>query len=322
MHIEIEEIFHTDNLDRIAVIARSAGHIDRLREQLYAEFMKVACYSTPQQWNRAVRLCETLAIIGWGSHEAVEAHAQQYVNGYPNTFFITPTDEVRFLDAVWKPHDGGMIIDPRLSSLTAMPARTISPVACEKVKLHSQRNWLPKPPVQIVRTLDNCYPSSRAVLQSITTELNPMLLERMRPEEYGNQINRILINCAMSFSDGPHCKTNYIIADESRKLRKSDYYAALLATRDIAEIEREGLYMRPRFDIGPFRKDTGMIYATICFEKEFSHLTVSEQKHTMAGYFMEVVRRISIRQRKLTYNFTPLLTDLLTLLTAWAPPPL
>ncbi|MBD5292088.1 MAG: hypothetical protein HDS23_02405, partial [Bacteroides sp.] len=71
-------------------------------------------------------------------------------------------------------------------------------------------------PIEIVRTLDNCYPGSRAVLDSITESLNPKLRENLRPQRYGNDTLRLIeINTAMSFYDDFHCKTNYIIADES-----------------------------------------------------------------------------------------------------------
>ena len=43
-------------------------------------------------------------------------------------------------------------------------------------------------------------------------------------------------------------------------------------------IEKNGYYLRNRFEFGPFRTDTGKVKAVITLEKEFSELNHSEQK--------------------------------------------
>ncbi|MBD5175465.1 MAG: hypothetical protein HDT06_06565 [Bacteroidales bacterium] len=310
-------VYTTDDLDVLAAKLLAVPQRDKLRSALLAAFQQYNNYSTPAEWNRAVRLCECLAVIGWGDSVGVEAHTETYVNGYPETFFVTPRGAVRYLDAVWRPRNGGIMVAPDLSTVHELPQAEITPVVCQQQPLLSQRNWLPKCPVKIVRTLNNCYPGSRALLDSIDHDLNPMLLDGMRPELYGNSLNRIDLNCAMSFDDGPHCKTNYVIADESLKLRKSEYYGALLEMFNTDEIEQEGLFLRPRFDIGPFRKATGRVFATIVFEKEFSALPLTEQKRRMAGYFLTAIDRIAARRKKLGYNFTQMRTDFESILDRW-----
>lgn len=155
-------------------------------------------------------------------------------------------------------------------------------------------------PIEIVRTLDNCYPGSRAVLDSITNSLNPRLEDELRPRLYGTAVRRIVINTAMGFYDDYHCKTNYIIADETQKLRVAEYYPTLLTMYDEDEIEREGLFLRPRYQIGPLRKDTGIVYVTIVFEKAFSFLPEKEQKRLMSEYFLTSVSRIARRKKNST----------------------
>ena len=99
-------------------------------------------------------------------------------------------------------------------------------------------------PIKIVRTLDNCYSGSRSVLDGITNALNPRLAEKLQPTLYGDDtLRRIEINTAMSFYDDFHCKTNYIIADESLKLRQSDYYETLLTMYSEEEVDKEGLFL-------------------------------------------------------------------------------
>ena len=173
-------------------------------------------------------------------------------------------------------------------------------------------------PIRIVRTLDNCYPNSRAVLDSITNTLNPRLVEELQPALYGNDtLRQIEINTAMSFYDDFHCKTNYIIADDSLKLRHSDYYATLLTMHTEEEIDQEGLFLRPRYQIGPLNKRTGRIYATIVFEKSFSFLSEKEQKRVMSEYFLTVVDRIAQRKKKLNYDFPLLKSDFKRILDWW-----
>lgn len=140
----------------------------------------------------------------------------------------------------------------------------------QDIRLESQRNWIPKNPVWIRRTIDNCYENSKAVIESVDKELKPELDRRMRPEMYGCAINRIIINCSYSYYDHDHCKTNYIIADEKLKLKQKDFYRTLLTMFTRQEIEKNGYYLRNRFEFGPFRADTGKIRIGLCLEKEFS----------------------------------------------------
>lgn len=172
-------------------------------------------------------------------------------------------------------------------------------------------------PIEITRTLDNCYPGSRAVLDSITKVLNPKLCAELRPGLYGNALRQIEINTAMSFYDDFHCKTNYVIADESLKLRPSEYYGTLLTMFPERKIESEGLFLRPRYQIGPLRKDTGLVYVTIVFEKAFSFLPEREQKRKMSEYFLESVMRIARRKKKLDYDFPLLIADFERVLNRW-----
>ena len=173
-------------------------------------------------------------------------------------------------------------------------------------------------PIVIVRTLDNCYRGSRAVLDSISDDLNPRLQAELLPQRYGcDTLRCIEINTAMSFYDDFHCKTNYVIADESLGLRRSEFDEALACMFSEDKIEREGLFLRPRFQIGPLSKRTGMVYVTIVFEKAFSFMPRMEQKRVMADYFLTAVKRIALRKRNLNYNFALLIADFSSVLDWW-----
>lgn len=311
-------IFSDLSIMELKEIIESLPDREKAKKQLHEEFLKYCYYNTAEEWNRAVRLCECLAIIGWGEVEGVEALKGRWVNGYPSTGFFTSRGEQRYRFAVWVRKNGGITIDPyTLRDQTDSQIKSLSRVVSRDVKLASQRNWLPKCPVECTRVMLNCYPGSAGVVKSIVNDLNRMLMDGMRPERYGNLINYILIFCVMSFYDNDYCKTNLVIADENMKLKKNEYDAVLHSMFSSKEIEDQGLYLRPRYEIGPLRKDTGKVYVTISFEKEFSFKSEVEQKRLMAHYFLTAVKRIADRQKKSAYNFDLMLEDFGRILNCW-----
>ena len=50
----------------------------------------------------------------------------------------------------------------------------------------------------------------------------------MRPELYGQAVNKIILKCSFSYYDHVCCKCNYVIADEKLKLRQKELYPKLL----------------------------------------------------------------------------------------------
>lgn len=153
-------------------------------------------------------------------------------------------------------------------------------------------------PICLTRGISNCYENSKPVIESLEKELKPELNHRMRPELYGDAVNEIILNCSFSFYDHYHCKTNYIIADESLKLKQKDFYPALLNMFTEKEIEDNGYYLRNRFSYGPFKPGTGRIRAGIVFEKAFSELPRQKQKQLLCTYFIHAVQQITSRLGK------------------------
>ncbi len=288
-------IFEAEDLSELESILLSYSDADSLRENLYDEFMKCVTVSDACMWNKAVRICEALAIIGWGGHEAVEALKGVYFNGYPMTYFLNRYGESRFNSKVWHQTNEN-----------------------RNVKLDSQRNWIAKNPIWIMRGIDNCYPNTRPVIESIEKVLQPELDKRMRPELYGKAVNRIILNCSYSFFDNKCCKTNYIIADEKLKLKQKDFYATLLTMYSEREIDERGLYLRNRFTHGPFRRDTGKTRSVIVFEQEFSEQSHQEQKRIFCEHVTTALTDICRRLKpKVNYNFELMMTDFLSILHEW-----
>ena len=229
-----QKIFEIEDLKELEEFLQSQSEIEQLRERLFAEFLKYADYKNAGEWNKAVRLCESLAIIGWGNHEPVEALRGQFFNGNPATCFQNKFGETRFVDAIWSKRVNGFTMEQGRTSYCFSPDDPNQKQSVfweyeikediQDIRLESQRNWIPKNPVWIKRTIGNCYENSKVVIESVDKELKPELDRRMRPEIYGRAINRIIINCSYSYYDHDHCKTNYIIADEKLKLKQKDFY--------------------------------------------------------------------------------------------------
>ena len=102
-----QKIFEIEDLKELEEFLQSQSEIEQLRERLFAEFLKYADYKNAGEWNKAVRLCESLAIIGWGNHEPVEALRGQFFNGNPATCFQNKFGETRFVDAIWSKRVNG-----------------------------------------------------------------------------------------------------------------------------------------------------------------------------------------------------------------------
>ncbi|MCI8999150.1 MAG: hypothetical protein HFJ95_09180 [Muribaculaceae bacterium] len=323
----MERIFEISGLDDLREYLDGKPDKDALREQLYGEFLKLSRYRNASEWNTVVRLCEALAIVGWGSHEPLEAIRGMWFNGNPETYFLNRYSKPRFLDAVWSKRKDGFAIDYNMSFFHGSQDAPLDKAErlsggigeTQDVTLCSQRNWIPKNPLFIVRGLSNCYEGSKPVIESIENELVPQLKCGMRPELYGNAIDMLILELIFSFYDDYYCKTNYIIADESLKLKRKDFYPKLLEMYSEKEIEDNGYYLRNRFTYGPFRRDTGRARVEIVFEKEFSQLPAQEQKLLLCRYMLHAVEQMAKRlERKISYDFPLLISDFKSILDRWS----
>ena len=140
----------------------------------------------------------------------------------------------------------------------------------------------------------------------------------MRPELYGSSIDTITLNLSFSFYDNYHSKTNYIIADESLKLKQKDFYPKLLELYSEKEIQDNGYYLRNRFSFKPFRKESGTTRVDIVLEKEFSQLSDLRQKQLLSEYLLHAVEHVAQRlDKKIAYDFPLRISDFKLILNSW-----
>jgi hypothetical protein len=321
--MNINSIYEIENLDELETLL-SKYNTAEITEQLFAEFLKYCEYKNVSDWNKAVRLCECLAITGWGGHEPVQAVRGTFFNGNPETDFYNKFRETRYVSAIWSKRKNGFTMENDRAFYLYSPnvpskqsGKYPATECIEDIKLLSQRNRILCNPICFIRTIGNCYKNSKAVIESIENSLQANLDKNMTPEKYGRAINSIVFNLCFSFYDNGSCKTNYIIADEKLNLKQKDFYPALLKIYRRAEIEKNGYYLRNRYEYGNFRN--GIFRVSIHFERELSDMENQEQKEKMAFHIEEALGVVigKLKKKQLKYNFDLMQDDFLKIINEW-----
>lgn len=291
----------------------------RQRGSLLREFWKVCRYTNAAEWNRAVRLCEALAIVGWGECEPVEA-----CSGEDWTAFRNRYEENRFVSADWSKRKGGTTIRPGSATYHASPDQPGATgdfptvVNVQDLKLASQRNWIPKNPIRLYQWLDGSDSTTRKLVESVNNQLVPDLDRRMQPEAYGQSIDRIWIDFYFCTTLSG-CRETFVVIDDDVRLSSIQLHKRLLTMYSAAQIKRENLFLRKRYDYGIFQADKGTMKATLHFPQEFNALSLPAQKREFAHHLSAVVSGVVDRLagRDLRYDFAAMRSDFEAILDAW-----
>lgn len=261
------KILESTDLIALENLLTSQPDINALRAMIFDEFLMVADYKNAQDWNKAVRLCECLAIIGWGEHTPLEALRGKFYNGSPMTCFADKMGKRHFVDAIWSKRKNGLTLAQGNTSYHQSPNQLSDkqtllndyPVneIVQDLALNSQRNWIAKSPIWVNRNVSCCYENSKAVNDSLFNDLQPLLNSKMRPGIYGKCINYITLIVSLSYHNEYGVKENYIITDTDKKLSDKEAYQLLHTMYSAETIKENGYYLRNRFEFGRFNKDTG-----------------------------------------------------------------
>ncbi|MEZ4921405.1 MAG: hypothetical protein R2792_20085 [Saprospiraceae bacterium] len=329
----MDELYNIDDLDKMVAFLKRHDDLDALRKTLLTEFLKYADYKNGTEWNRAVTLCECLALIGWGKHEPLEATRGMFFNGSPTTTFLNKFRKPRFVNAMWSKRKNGFTMEPGRTSFYFSPddpnqKQTILsdyPVQglIQNVKLKTQRNWISKNPIRIRRAISNCYENSKEVIESIEQDLQLALDQTMQPEKYGDKINQIFFNCHFSYAIDNH-QANYVICEDTKKLSPENTRLELNKLCPPNELVQKQHYLTNRFKFGSFRSDTGRLYTDIYFEKAFSELSHQEQKEQFSEHASTALQTIisRLKKKKLAYNLDQMLEDFTLILEEWKKKPM
>lgn len=314
----LEAIFAIGTLEELRQhLDSSAGR--RLRGALLREFWKVCRYSNAEEWNRAVRICEALAIVGWGDCEPVEAYCGENWTVFRNRF-----DESRFVSADWSKRKGGVTIAPGRATYNASPDQSgitgdfATALCVQDLKLASQRNWIPKNPIRLYQWLDSSDASTRKLVDSVQDRLFAALERQMKPDTYGSAIDRIWIDYYFCTHLRGNKQTIIVIDDDSR-MSSVQLHKRLLTMYSAAEIKRDNLFLRKRYDYGIFQAEKGVMKVTLHFPREFNKLSLPAQKREFAQHLSTAVSGVVERLtgRDLDYDFGKMQRDFKAILGRW-----
>jgi len=114
------ELFKIETLEELENFLATQNQ-DEIRSEMLELFYRFCMYRNVSEWNKAVRLCEGLAITGWGDHEPVQAVRGKFFNGNPVTGFINKYSQDRFLDAIWSKRNTGFTLEQGRASYHFSP---------------------------------------------------------------------------------------------------------------------------------------------------------------------------------------------------------
>ncbi|MDC3379142.1 hypothetical protein OAX78_02555 [Planctomycetota bacterium] len=194
----MQQVLALDSLDDVRALLASRSEV-RARKTLLTAFARFVDYRNAREWNDLVRLCEALAIVGWGEREPVEATCARWVNGAFYTQLSDRLFQQRYLSARWLNHQGTFVLDPSHRVYYASPDRpshpalssaefaaahpTVDRTDCGVSALASQRNPLPKNPLRLTRAGN--YDRAFGPIVKALADLRGRLDRELRPEHYG-----------------------------------------------------------------------------------------------------------------------------------------
>src|SRR5580765_3492783 len=105
----LKQIAAQPSIESLQACLTSRRNTVKVRRALLDELAKVIEYNEALEWAAAVRICEALAIVGWGDRERVDA-----VSGFNGdcweTYFVNGTDELRFRQGRWSKRKAGWVL--------------------------------------------------------------------------------------------------------------------------------------------------------------------------------------------------------------------
>lgn len=311
--MKLDTILKSETLEQLKQRLLQAGH-EAIRPELLREFFSLVEYRNARQWNRLVRVCEALAIVGWGECEPVEASADKWIDGQYFTKLSNAQFEERYLCAGWRRAGDSFLVDGGGCCYHASKDRSerskmdwkqcldnLPPADLKNYGvrvLERQRNPLPKNPIRISRYISNQYPT----FDPLTKEINRLRKEldrRLRPAAYGENFGYLGIACSFSF------KLSDYFHDES----------------DVPPGFKERYWIRPRVKIGRLSKCKGelRLVAQRHFPAAFAELPFTQQKQQFSDDLLEIIDAFAVRLRakKIAYDMDMLRNDVVKILKKW-----
>lgn len=298
----MNNIYEYETIEELKEFLKS-GSSNELRINLLKEFDKLVNYKNIKEWNKLVRICESLAIIGWGEREAFEATAEKWINGS----FYTEIRNKYFEQKLewskgWSKQKDTFVIYENESDKTDYGIS----------KFASLRNKLPKSPIRWSRS-GNYQKSLQPLIDSLEILRNKVIRET-RPEIYGNSFSYIGLNLYFSNHDSGDLtvRSEYFHKEEDVPVNLKDK-------------KNEGgmpaYYIRPKFKIGRLstKNNELKLVATRHYTREFGELELNKQKLILKTDFIKVIDILSekLKKKKVKYDTDLLRLDVIKIFSEW-----
>ncbi|MEW4453756.1 hypothetical protein AB1L30_13870 [Bremerella sp. JC817] len=267
----VKAILALETIDELSTFLESQD-VDEVRVEMLARFDQLIEYSDADQWAVAVRVCETLAMIGWGDREPVDAIS--HFNGDCwETRFVTAQNEFRFQLARWSKRKAGWTIcNPEFRPSPDFPDRPAIdwqqnagkeyPIV-DRDSLPSQRNYRRQMPISMGVSCGRSDAARSVVV--LRKELAEHLRATMTPDAYGDAIEKF-------------------------------YFT--LHRPDSTDEEHS------RLKVGAFNAKQKASYADLYLHRDFAELPVAEQRVFLGEQLLAAVDALAVKlkKRKLSYD--------------------
>ena len=278
----LNDLYQFETLEQLIARIQEEPLLDSLRQALFVEYDRYFHYANIEQWNKLVRVCEALRVVGWAEREPVEAIAEKWINGsYYSSLRTRTLTTIEGTSKGWSKRGNSFVIDEGHD----LANYGISALA-------TQRNPLPKNPIRLVSSGN--YQRSAQPFVDILEELRERLDRDMRQEIYGDGFGYLGIYCWFSHHDDP-----------SPSVRHEYFHTEQDVPPDFAA----GYYIRPRLQVSKLAKRGGQLKLEITrhFTRQEGELPLETQKEMFKRDLMEI---IAILDEKLKKKKTPYRTDL------------
>ena len=283
----IEQIAAQPSLEALQAFLYSRRGAVRVRGALLAAFDSVREYCDAREWTTAVQICESLAIVGWGDSERVDA-ISRFNGDHWETYFINSAGDFRFRQAYWtKRKAGWLLFNPAYHAspdAPGVPSKSWNQFAGQKfpvvacTRLPSQRNFQKQMPV-VMGMVGGPGPNSARVWER-SRELLEHLQRSMRPSMYGDALDRFYITL----------HTSYPGVKGSRQLK-----------------------------VGSFRPKQKSFSCDLFFDDGFAALPTHDQKAYFIDNITAAIGALELRLRKkpINYDIDLFRSDVSTAFKAW-----
>lgn len=197
-----------ETLDEFNDFISAEENQDQLRDELYERFNTYRHYANAVEWNELVKICELLAIIGWGDKERVDAKSR-FNGDCWETRLNNNENEPRFRCAGWKKRKKGWILFnpayhyspdfPKEQSLDWTHFSEIEFEVIDVEALKTQRNYKKLNPFIMGMVVGDNETSN--IVQRFVSELTKEFEQLLTPERYNEHLEFMYLNIKCPFLD-------------------------------------------------------------------------------------------------------------------------